>query len=302
MENKKIEDFIINYKNKDFTNLKLYIENKKFISLWESNIVLELFNKLYKKEKKDSIDYKNWVDLLKKNIIIKKNFQYLKFEEMYNLEQHSILKEFLIEKKIYFNKKEYIIYKFFIEYKKCNEKNLSEEKYLLNYLNNLNELINKYKVDLKNFDDFLQQDKTNLLFFIAINKGYNPTNVNLIKNFKNYLENIRENSINEKSGLSFVLEQIVKTKLYIHTIQPSKNLEKQLNCIFDLKNLKINKEMYEFIINHPIFKFYDLKINLENQKKIELFDQKFLNKENQEKFENIQKEKDQSTYKKKLKI
>jgi hypothetical protein len=162
--------------------------------------------------------------------------------------------------------------------------------------------MNKYQIDLKNFDEFSHKNKSSLLFFVAIDKGYIPTNESVIKNFKHYLESIQKYSYDEKFGIGFVLEQIVKTKLYINTIQPSKNLEKQLNHIFNLKNSPIHKETYEFIIKHPIFKLYDLKINLENQKKIELFDQKFLNKENQEKFENIQKAKDQLTYKKKLKI
>jgi hypothetical protein len=139
METKKIEEFIINYKNKDFTNLKLFIENKKSkLSLWEANMVFELFNRFYNKEKKDSIDYNNWVDLLKKYVITKKFLQHLRFEQIYILEQHSMIKEFLIEKKIYFDKKEYLSYKFFNDYKdKCYEKNLSDEKSLFNYLNKL---------------------------------------------------------------------------------------------------------------------------------------------------------------------
>ncbi len=297
MEEKTIEKIIQNYKDKDFIILKEYIEksNKKFL-FSESLMLINYFLLLYRKDN-NFTDYENWVNLLKGHILTKKIFKYLKFDIILSLEKNSQIKPFL-EQKFNLNKKDYIIYKFIEEYK---ELPFFNEKNFFNYLNKTNELIKKYKIDLKNFDELSKKNEgMSFLFLLAIENGYIPKNEDVIKNIKEYLLYIKYPN-DSNFALKFLLEQFVKTNFYINTIQPSKNLEKKLDETFELQRL-VSKPIREIIINHPIFKLEKLKVGMEDKQKIELFNTKFLTQKNKEEFQKIQEKKDLKPQKKKLKI
>ena len=301
MEENTIEKIIQNYKDKNFMILKEYIENShRKVSFIESNILIFFFiNKI--KEENNSVEYENWVRLLKEHILTKKIIKYLHFDLLMSLENHSQIKSFL-DANFNINKKDYLIYKFLIKYKENYNKKIVffQEKNFFNFLNQMNELIDKYKINLVNFDELLQynQNKINkfieetgvknfdkihqnnkselhFLFFLAIKNGYKPKNEDIIQNFKEYL--IFINNTKANFAIDFLLEQFVKTKFYINTIQPSKNLEKKLDEIFNFKNI-VSEDMRELVIKHPILKLEKLKESLEKKQKKELFNTEFLTK------------------------
>lgn len=175
-------------------------------------------------------------------------------------------------------------------------------------LDDINELINQNKIKI----DFLKTkiEESPLIFCLAIELGYQPSQKEILNSFSTIWNSCRANNLYE---LNFFCEALSQTNVFINTLAPSKNLPQSIKNFFKTYMTKhSNHNLYagklashedkeQVLLNNPLFMYKNMDEKLLRTKALKHLGKATLNNQEKDILNNIIKE-SQSPTKKKLKI
>jgi hypothetical protein len=284
------------------------------ISLWEKGFVLNKtfeyclnifkFNETnitrnnYEKTKKDNIDLMNLMDNIFKKCG-KKSFV-LTNESIFKLETSNLGKIFLEKNNINFFKQEYREFKFDYICKEIISSYLSNQG-IRGVANNFQESTQKIidcyeKTKMNNTIWQKYISESTLYFYCAIEKGYQPSQKEILNAFTNLWHKTNNDRLEE---FSYFCEAFSYTNVFIHTLSPSKNIQKSLKTFFNNvmetdnnivrfsysdRNFPSYLEKEKLFILNPLFSYKNIeekitrknalrhlgKINISKEERVEL--------------------------------